>query len=96
MLRSLLLLVMVLAFPHLPSAVAATPSYTCPVCSDGPLHCQRTMPDESTGQHPLENMRGRVSGVANAVVHGLFLLLLRGVWPSWAKSSTCVHRYISC
>lgn len=95
MLRSLLLLVMVLAFPHLPSAVAATPSYTCPVCSDGPLHCQRTML-----MNPLDsihwNMRGRVSGVANAVVHGLFLLLLRGVWPSWAKSSTCVHRYISC
>lgn len=57
MLRNLFLLVMVLAFPHLPSAVAATPSHTCPVCSEGPLHCQRTMPDESTGQHPLEHAR---------------------------------------
>lgn len=35
---------------------AGSPTYFCPACSHA-MHCQRTMPNEATGSHPLERER---------------------------------------
>ena len=37
-------------------AFAGSPTYFCPACA-APMYCNRTMPNEATGRHPLEQER---------------------------------------